>query len=37
MKSVSPNHSADPDIATRKLVQIANASEAAQDGVSTLS
>ena len=32
MKSVSPNHSADPDIAARKLVQIANASGAVQDG-----
>ena len=32
MKLVSPSHFADPDAAARKLVQIANASEAAQDG-----
>ena len=32
MKFVSPSHFADPDAAARKLVQIANASEAVQDG-----
>ena len=32
MKFVSPNHFTDPDAAARKLVQIANASEAVQDG-----
>ena len=32
MKFVSPNHFADPDAAARKLVEIANASEAVQDG-----
>jgi hypothetical protein len=32
MKFVSPNHFADPDAAARKLVQIANAREAVQDG-----
>ena len=32
MKFVSPNHFADPDAAARKLIEIANASEAVQDG-----
>ena len=32
MKFVSPSHFTDPDAAVRKLVQIANASEAVQDG-----
>ena len=32
MKFVSPGHFTDPDAAARKLVQIANASEAVQDG-----
>ena len=32
MKFVSPSHFTDPDAAARKLVQIANASEAVQDG-----
>ena len=32
MKFVSPNHFTDPDAAPRKLVQIAYASEAVQDG-----
>ena len=32
MNSVSPSHFTDPDAAARKLVQIANASEAVQDG-----
>ena len=32
MKFVSPNHFADPDAAARKLVEIANATEAVQDG-----
>ena len=32
MKFVSQSHFADPDAAARKLVQIANASEAVQDG-----
>ena len=32
MKFVSPSHFNDPDTAARKLVQIANASEAVQDG-----
>jgi hypothetical protein len=31
MKFVSPSHFTDPDAAARKLVQIANASEVAQD------
>jgi hypothetical protein len=32
MKFVAPSHFANPDIAARKLVEIANASEAVQDG-----
>ena len=32
MKFVEKNHFVDPDAAARKLVQIANASEAVQDG-----
>jgi hypothetical protein len=32
MKFVEPNHFADPDTAARKLVEIANAAEAVQDG-----
>jgi hypothetical protein len=32
MKFIVPSHFTDPDAAVRKLVQIANASEAAQDG-----
>ena len=32
MKYVSPNHLTDPDAAARKLVEIANASAAVQDG-----
>jgi hypothetical protein len=32
MKFIEPNHFTDPDAAARKLVQIANAVEAAQDG-----
>jgi hypothetical protein len=32
MKFVEPSHFADPDAAARKLVEIANAVEAAQDG-----
>jgi hypothetical protein len=32
MKFVEPSHFTDPDAATRKLVEIANASEAVQDG-----
>ncbi len=32
MKFVSPSHFTDPDAAARKLVQIANVSEAVQDG-----
>jgi hypothetical protein len=32
MKFVSPSHFTDPDAAARTLVQIANASEAVQDG-----
>jgi hypothetical protein len=32
MKFVSPSHFADPDAAARKLVEIANAVEAVQDG-----
>ena len=32
MKFVEPSHFTDPDTAARKLVQIANASEAVQDG-----
>jgi hypothetical protein len=32
MKFVEPSHFADPDAAARKLVEIANASEAVQDG-----
>ena len=32
MKFVEPNRSADPDAAARKLLEIANATEPAQDG-----
>jgi hypothetical protein len=32
MKFVSPSHLTDPDAAARMLIQIANASEAVQDG-----
>jgi hypothetical protein len=32
MKFVEPSHFADPDIAARKLVEIANATEVVQDG-----
>jgi hypothetical protein len=32
MKFVEPSHFTDPDAAARKLVEIANASEAVQDG-----
>jgi hypothetical protein len=32
MKFVEPSHFADPDAAARKLVEIANAVEAVQDG-----
>jgi hypothetical protein len=32
MKFVEPTHLADPDAAARKLVEIANAAEAVQDG-----
>jgi hypothetical protein len=32
MKFVAPSHFTDPDAAARKLVQIANAVEAVQDG-----
>jgi hypothetical protein len=32
MKFIEPNHLADPDVAARKLVEIANAAEAVQDG-----
>jgi hypothetical protein len=32
MKFVAPSHFTDPDNAARKLVQIANAAEAVQDG-----
>ena len=32
MKFVEPSHFTDPDIAARKLVEIANAVEAVQDG-----
>jgi hypothetical protein len=32
MKFVKPSHFADPDVAARKLVEIANAVEAVQDG-----
>jgi len=32
MKFIEPNHLADPDVAARKLVKIANAAEAVQDG-----
>jgi hypothetical protein len=32
MKFVSPSHFSDPADAARKLVEIANASEAVQDG-----
>ena len=32
MKFVEPTHLADPDAAARKLVEIANAVEAVQDG-----
>jgi hypothetical protein len=32
MKFVEPSHFTDPDAAVRKLVEIANASEAVQDG-----
>jgi|HubBroStandDraft_2_1064218.scaffolds.fasta_scaffold195751_3 hypothetical protein len=32
MKFVEPSHFADPDTAARKLVEIANAVEAVQDG-----
>ena len=32
MRFVEPNHFTDPDAAARKLVQIANAVEAVQDG-----
>jgi hypothetical protein len=32
MKFVEPSHIADPDTAARKLVEIANAVEAVQDG-----
>jgi hypothetical protein len=32
MKFVTPSHFADPDAAARKLVEIANAVEAVQDG-----
>jgi hypothetical protein len=32
MKFVEPNQFADPDAAARKLVEIANATEAVQDG-----
>jgi hypothetical protein len=32
MKFIEPNHFTDPDAAARKLVEIANASEAVQDG-----
>jgi hypothetical protein len=32
MKFVEPSHFSDPDAAARKLVQIANAVEAVQDG-----
>jgi hypothetical protein len=32
MKFASPSHLTDPDAAARKLVEIANASEAVQDG-----
>ena len=37
MKFVEKNYFVDPDAAARKLVQIANASEAVQDGRTTLS
>jgi hypothetical protein len=32
MKFIEPNHFTDPDPAARKLVEIANATEAVQDG-----
>jgi hypothetical protein len=32
MEFVEPTHLADPDVAARKLVEIANATEAVQDG-----
>jgi hypothetical protein len=32
MKFVEPSHFTDPDAAARKLVEIANAAEAVQDG-----
>ena len=32
MKFVEPSHFTDPDVAARKLVEIANASEAVEDG-----
>jgi hypothetical protein len=32
MKFVEPSHFTDPDAAARKLVEMANASEAVQDG-----
>ena len=32
MKFVEPSHYTDPDTAARKLVEIANAAEAVQDG-----
>jgi hypothetical protein len=32
MKFVEPSHFADPDTAARKLVEMANASKAVQDG-----
>jgi hypothetical protein len=32
MKFVEPSHLTDPDVAARKLVEIANATEAVQDG-----
>jgi hypothetical protein len=32
MKFIEPSHLTDPDVAARKLVEIANAAEAVQDG-----